>query len=115
MYIINSKGIAYHQHEVLYIIKPTDLYTLKRDEIQGRKPALDDIHLASRGDDMPSLSAWINKKHLHLQVFFVGGGSGIRTHAPFRTNGFQDRLVMTTSISLRILTVITVKIQIIKL
>ena len=29
------------------------------------------------------------------------GESGIRTHAPFRTNGFQDRLVMTTSISLR--------------
>ena len=30
-----------------------------------------------------------------------GGTGGIRTHAPFRTNGFQDRLVMTTSISLR--------------
>ena len=29
------------------------------------------------------------------------GESGIRTHAPFRTNGFQDRLVMTTSISLQ--------------
>ena len=28
------------------------------------------------------------------------GESGIRTHAPLRTNGFQDRLVMTTSISL---------------
>ena len=32
----------------------------------------------------------------------VSGESGIRTHAPLRTNGFQDRLVMTTSISLRI-------------
>ena len=31
-----------------------------------------------------------------------GGEGGIRTHAPFRTNGFQDRLVMTTSIPLRI-------------
>ena len=30
------------------------------------------------------------------------GESGIRTHAPFRTNGFQDRLVMTTSIPLHI-------------
>ena len=30
------------------------------------------------------------------------GESGIRTHAPFRTNGFQDRLVMTTSIPLQI-------------
>ena len=32
----------------------------------------------------------------------VSGESGIRTHAPLRTNGFQDRLVMTTSISLHI-------------
>ena len=24
MYIINSEGIAYHQHEVLYIIKPQE-------------------------------------------------------------------------------------------
>ena len=30
-----------------------------------------------------------------------GGGSGIRTHAGLLPNGFQDRLVMTTSISLR--------------
>ena len=30
----------------------------------------------------------------------LSGESGIRTHAPLRTNGFQDRLVMTTSISL---------------
>ena len=26
---------------------------------------------------------------------------GTRTHAPLRTNGFQDRLVMTTSIPLQ--------------
>ena len=30
------------------------------------------------------------------------GEGGIRTHAPFRTNGFQDRLVMTTSIPLHL-------------
>ncbi|MBQ5819678.1 MAG: hypothetical protein IIW31_00440, partial [Clostridia bacterium] len=29
--------------------------TLARDEMQGRLAALDDIHRASRGDDMPSL------------------------------------------------------------
>ena len=34
-------------------------------------------------------------------MFVPSGESGIRTHAPFRTNGFQDRLVMTTSISLQ--------------
>ena len=31
------------------------------------------------------------------------GEGGIRTHVPLRTNGFQDRLVMTTSIPLHIL------------
>ena len=30
------------------------------------------------------------------------GEGGIRTHAPSRTNGFQDRLVMTTSIPLHL-------------
>ena len=30
------------------------------------------------------------------------GEGGIRTHAPLRTNGFQDRLVMTTSIPLQV-------------
>ena len=34
------------------------------------------------------------------------GEGGIRTHAPFRTNGFQDRLVMTTSIPLHIFVVV---------
>ena len=33
-------------------------------------------------------------------VVKVNGEGGIRTHAPLRTNGFQDRLVMTTSIPL---------------
>ena len=38
-----------------------------------------------------------------IKLFGVisSGEDGIRTHAPFRTNGFQDRLVMTTSIPLQ--------------
>ena len=36
-----------------------------------------------------------------LGYFSKSGEGGIRTHAPFRTNGFQDRLVMTASISLQ--------------
>ena len=36
-------------------------------------------------------------------VFLMSGEDGIRTHVPLRTNGFQDRLVMTTSIPLRVL------------
>ena len=35
-------------------------------------------------------------------MYLTSGESGIRTHAPLRTNGFQDRLFMTTSISLHI-------------
>ena len=35
-------------------------------------------------------------------VFLMSGEDGIRTHVPLRTNGFQDRLVMTTSIPLLI-------------
>ena len=39
-------------------------------------------------------------------LFLTSGESGIRTHAPLRTNGFQDRLVMTTSISLHMLFIV---------
>ena len=41
--------------------------------------------------------------HFLLHLCFKAkesAGGGIRTHAPFRTNGFQDRLVMTASIPL---------------
>ena len=41
--------------------------------------------------------------HLINDVYHRNGEGGIRTHAPLRTNGFQDRLVMTTSIPLHIL------------
>ena len=56
----------------------------------------------SRG--APSAS-WVFLLSLILALYSVSrnGESGIRTHAPLRTNGFQDRLVMTTSISLRML------------
>jgi len=55
LYIIRSLPAVYHQHEALYIIKPQVKCTLARDEIQGRLAALDDMHHASRGDDIPSL------------------------------------------------------------
>ena len=43
--------------------------------------------------------------HFLLHLCFKAkesAGGGIRTHAPLRTNGFQDRLVMTASISLQV-------------
>ena len=48
---------------------------------------------------------YLSRTFLTFQKFLFSsnsGESGIRTHAPLRTNGFQDRLVMTTSISLHI-------------
>jgi hypothetical protein len=43
------------------------------------------------------------KRFLFKESFLKeeNGEDGIRTHAPLRTNGFQDRLVMTTSIPLQ--------------
>ena len=37
--------------------------------------------------------------------YFCGGGDGIRTHVRLLSNGFQDRLVMTASIPLRMKTI----------
>jgi len=50
--IINA-SIEYHQHEVLYIIKPQG-NARWRVMIYSPKGA-DDMHRTSRGDDMPSL------------------------------------------------------------
>ncbi len=36
----------------------------------------------------------------NLQCKFQSGEDGIRTHAPVKTNGFQDRPVMTASVPL---------------
>ena len=41
------------------------------------------------------------KKEQACACSFFSGVDGIRTHAPRRTNGFQDRLVMTASIPLQ--------------
>ena len=52
-----------------------------------------------------ALSIYLSSTFFKFFNFFsnlTSGESGIRTHAPLRTNGFQDRLVMTTSISLHI-------------
>ena len=53
VHIINSVGIAYHQHEVLYIIKPQED---ARCRVMRYSPkGADDMHRALCGDDMPSL------------------------------------------------------------
>ncbi len=44
-------------------------------------------------------------KPLIYQVVSISGEDGIRTHAPVKTNGFQDRPVMTASVPLRVMSV----------
>ena len=59
--------------------------------------ALVDSHLVFLQDSYLVL----HQELISLAPQYSSGESGIRTHAPLRTNGFQDRLVMTTSISLQ--------------
>ena len=49
----------------------------------------------------PSISACL--VYAIRYICIASGEGGIRTHAPLRTNGFQDRLVMTTSIPLHVI------------
>ena len=52
---------------------------------------------------IPCILSVVNNFFKYFFDFFLSSGeNGIRTHAPLRTNGFQDRLVMTTSISLHL-------------
>ena len=57
--------------------------------------------LAISRECTPSASA-IAKKDRYATLFCYGGGGGIRTPVGFHPNGFQDRLVMTASIRLRV-------------
>ena len=51
LYSINSVGIGYHQHELLYIINSQGKCTLVRDEIQPEGL----MRYTLKRDDMPSL------------------------------------------------------------
>ena len=56
-------------------------------------------HLGTSPRDSDSKSSIADCQYFMTTV--ISGEGGIRTHVPLRTNGFQDRLVMTTSIPLR--------------
>ena len=56
------------------------------------------IHFRALSNPMFNLS----EKKKPRERLFLFGEDGIRTHVGLRPNGFQDRLVMTTSIPLRI-------------
>ena len=45
----------------------------------------------------------LGRKNHFSGKWFFSGEDGIRTHAPVKTNGFQDRPVMTASVPLHII------------
>ena len=98
MYIINLVEIAYHQNEVLYIIKSQRntpsvmIYTLKRD----------DIRLAAMIYQVCDLDKKILQKMYPFLQYFLAEVKGFEPLWAVNPNGFQDRLVMTASIHLRI-------------
>jgi hypothetical protein len=47
---------------MLYIIKPQEDARWRVMRYKGGFAAIDDMHHTSRGDDIPLLSQWINKK-----------------------------------------------------
>ena len=64
------------------------------------RAAVNDLH-PFQGCPFGQLGYFSELKQYMIIDLVDNGESGIRTHAPLRTNGFQDRLVMTTSISLQ--------------
>ena len=60
-------------------------------------------HLGTSPRQLESSNHFIADNQIYIMTCVINGEGGIRTHAPLRTNGFQDRLVMTTSIPLHAL------------
>ena len=94
--------------EVFYFFKTQNLKRRRRD--LNPRAAINDLH-PFQGCPFGQLgyfSEYITRylirslKISNSIVFLMSGEDGIRTHVPLRTNGFQDRLVMTTSIPLRV-------------
>ena len=69
------RSIVYHQHEVLYIIKPQERYTLARDEIQPKGLM---IYAALRAS-MIYQACGLDKKSESFRFRIFGWGSWIRT------------------------------------
>ena len=111
--LFSATLIVYHNHQCLSTTFLFILFILRWTSGEGGiwtlAPLLTTCTL-SRG--VPSASLGTSPNILTLLnllfknsksiVFLMSGEDGIRTHVPLRTNGFQDRLVMTTSIPLRV-------------
>ncbi len=76
MYIINFVEIAYHQNEILYIIKSREIYTLVRDDIQPKGLMISTTLRAVMIYQVCDLDKKILQNVSHSAVFF-GGDVGI--------------------------------------
>ena len=90
--ILRSRGFIWRRRRDLNSRADFSTYSLSRG---APSPAWVRLHVKLCSFRGLSCPFQLNKK--------FGGTGGIRTHAPFRTNGFQDRLVMTASIPFRVL------------
>ena len=79
MYIISSEGIAYHQHEVLYIIKPQENTRRRVMRYKGGKPPLM-IYTALRAVMIcQACGLDKQKEQTDWSALFVGRGTRDRT------------------------------------
>ena len=65
----------------------------------GQKSVIFSVSAFNKKNSKKREKPW---KHWVFKAFECGGGCGIRTHVTLLSNGFQDHLVMTASITLRI-------------
>ncbi len=90
-------------YHVINLSKVRDSNQGKLTEKEGFEPSRRDYRPTPfPGEPLQPLGYFSSQAFESMLHFLrsVSGERGIRTLAPFRTNGFQDRLVMTTSISL---------------
>ena len=80
---------------------PYDICLQRRRRDLNPRAAINDLH-PFQGCPFGQLGYFSELITIYdsIDIAVDNGESGIRTHAPLRTNGFQDRLVMTTSIPL---------------
>ena len=78
-----------------------ELISQLNDIASNGKTATNDCQNAT-GNDNPIVQKENSLEPQGFKRVSLGGGRGIRTPVPLRANGFQDRLVMTASIYLRI-------------
>ena len=99
--ISSMRSIVYHQHEVLYIIKPQVDARWRVMRYKGGEPplmictALRAVMICQAEGLSPA--AWINKKGTfgRQKFLFVGGDGGIRTHDPYVANVMLSQLSYT--------------------